>query len=223
VDVVDPKLFAHEIVVVLRVGDGRLEQFAPGLGRVAGGEGEDGASLLDVLATDVIAHEPRLAGGRAHVLGLGGDLQPDRDGLGLLFLAAAAATATDATLLLLLGGLLGLSAALTLGLVPVLGARGAAVATVAGESTLALTYAITLFAGSDLKVKLGFVLKVAFAAGVALLLLLVPGLRSLPLAVAACGVYLLVLLVVRGIPRELGEQLLGMEPLAGEDELSGSS
>lgn len=110
-----------------------------------------------------------------------------------------------------------MSAALTLGLVPLLGARGAAIATVAGESTLVVAYGVTLFAGSDLKVELGFVLKVAVAAGAALLLLLVPGLGSLPLALAATIVYAVVLLLVRGIPRELGEQLLGMAPLPDDD------
>src|SRR6201991_736259 len=98
VDREDPHLLAHEVVIVLRVGDGGLEQLRPGLGRLTRGEGEDRASLLDVLAADVIADEPRLAGGRAHVLGLGGDLQPDRRGrlAGLLRLLAATATAANA-------------------------------------------------------------------------------------------------------------------------------
>src|SRR3954454_17205373 len=93
VDVEDAQVFADELVVVLGVGHSRLEQLQPGLGGAARREGEDGASLLDVLAADVVAHEPRLAGGRAHVLGLGGDLQTDRDRLGLLGFAAAATTA----------------------------------------------------------------------------------------------------------------------------------
>src|SRR3954454_3497319 len=91
VDVEDAQVFADELVVVLGVGHSRLEQLQPGLGGAARREGEDGASLLDVLPADVVAHEPRLAGGRAHVLGLGGDLQTDRDRLGLLGLAAAPA------------------------------------------------------------------------------------------------------------------------------------
>src|SRR3954468_16935350 len=91
VDAEDAQVLADELVVVLRVGDGRLEQLAPGLRRATRGEREDRARLGDVLAADVIADEPRLAGGRAHVLGLGGDRQPDRNGLGLLGAAAAAA------------------------------------------------------------------------------------------------------------------------------------
>src|SRR4051794_8013305 len=123
VHVDDPQVLADELVVVLGVGHGGLEQLAPSLRRAARGEGEDRASLLDVLPADVVAHEPRLAGGRAHVLGLGGDHQPDRHGLGLVGLAATAATALGLVLgvvlaaapahaarrlLGLVGGLLGL-------------------------------------------------------------------------------------------------------------------
>src|ERR671936_1142379 len=58
---VDPQLLADELVVVLRVGDRGLEQLAPRLRRAARREREDGARLLDVLAADVVADEPRLA------------------------------------------------------------------------------------------------------------------------------------------------------------------
>src|SRR3954469_11555395 len=76
----DPQLLADELVVVLGVGDRRLQQLQPRLGGAAGREREDRARLDDVLAADVVAHQPRLAGGRAHVLGLGADGESDRDG-----------------------------------------------------------------------------------------------------------------------------------------------
>ena len=41
----DPQLLADQLVVVLRVGDGRLEQLDPGLGGAARGEREDRARL----------------------------------------------------------------------------------------------------------------------------------------------------------------------------------
>src|SRR4051812_29078858 len=139
VHVEDAQLFADQLVIVLGVGHGRLEQLQPRLGRAARREGEDGASLLDVLAADVVAHQPRLAGGGAHVLGLRRDLQADRNRVGLFSLAAAlglvlagvlAATAADAACgpLGLVGGLFGLVGSL-LGLAglaraPTLGSLG---------------------------------------------------------------------------------------------------
>src|SRR4051812_43703693 len=140
VHVEDAQLFADELVVVLGIGHGRLEQLQPRLGGAARREGEDGASLLDVLAADVVAHQPRLAGGGAHVLGLRGNLESDRDGTGLLVLAAAATAALRLLLLgvfllaaagaralggldRLLGGLLGLVGGL-LGLAGLAGALG---------------------------------------------------------------------------------------------------
>ncbi len=63
----DPQLLADQLVVVLRVGDRGLEQLEPRLGGRARREGQDGPRLGDVLAADVVAHQPRLAGGGAHV------------------------------------------------------------------------------------------------------------------------------------------------------------
>src|SRR5262249_23171329 len=83
-----PQLLADELVVVLGVGDRRLQQLQPRLGGAARREREDRARLGDVLAADVVAHQPRLAGGGAHVLGLGADGQPDGNGGALVALAA---------------------------------------------------------------------------------------------------------------------------------------
>src|SRR5215218_1194993 len=80
----DPQVLAHELVVVLGVGDRRLQQLAPGLRRGARREGEDRAGLGDVLAADVVAHQPRLAGGGAHVLGLRADAHARPGGTALV-------------------------------------------------------------------------------------------------------------------------------------------
>src|SRR4051794_29664097 len=69
----DLQLVADQLVVVLRVGDRRLQELHPRLGGAARCEGQDSPRLLDVLAADVIAHEPRLAGGGADVPRLGAD------------------------------------------------------------------------------------------------------------------------------------------------------
>src|SRR3954468_10623961 len=69
----DAEIVAEQLVVVLRVRDGRLEQLEPRLGGRARGEGENGARLDHVLAADVVADQAGLAGGRAHVLGLRAD------------------------------------------------------------------------------------------------------------------------------------------------------
>src|SRR6476661_2954778 len=67
----DLQVVAEQLVVVLRVRDGRLEQLAPVARDVAGRERQDRARLDDGLAADVVAHQARLAGGGADVLGVG--------------------------------------------------------------------------------------------------------------------------------------------------------
>jgi len=113
------------------------------------------------------------------------------------------------TALLVANGLaLATSVALTLALVPGHGAKGAAVAAVTGESTLALLYAITLFRGAWGE-PWSRVFPAVFAGiGLSLALLLVPGLRDVPLVLAATGVYFGTLLVTRSIPPELAAALL---------------
>src|SRR3954447_14871272 len=69
----DAQVVADELVVVLGVGDGALQELAPVLGHVARGVGEDGERLVDRLAADVVADQAGLAGAGAHVLGVGAD------------------------------------------------------------------------------------------------------------------------------------------------------
>jgi O-antigen/teichoic acid export membrane protein len=113
------------------------------------------------------------------------------------------------TALLVANGLaLATSVALTLALVPSHGAKGAAVAAVTGESTLALLYGITLFRGAWGE-PWSRVFPAVFAAiGLSLALLLIPGLRDVPLVLAATGVYFGTLVVTRSIPPELPAALL---------------
>jgi O-antigen/teichoic acid export membrane protein len=107
---------------------------------------------------------------------------------------------------LLLANLVGLatSALVAVLLVPDHGAKGAAIATLAGEGVLALIYTLTLL-GPDrrLRVSAWVVPKVAVATAAALALALVPGLDGLLLVLAATGVFFAVLALLRGIPSEL--------------------
>jgi O-antigen/teichoic acid export membrane protein len=103
--------------------------------------------------------------------------------------------------------------AVALVLVPVVGAKGAAIATVAGESVLALAYALALFrARRDVRISPGVVPKVLAAAALAAALVFVPGLNGLALAVAAGAVYIVVLLLLRGVPPELWKALFSVRP-----------
>jgi O-antigen/teichoic acid export membrane protein len=103
---------------------------------------------------------------------------------------------------------LAVTAGLTLGLAPVIGARGAAVATVAGEWTVAISLLLALaYANRQLVPKARTVApRVALAGGAALAMILlpVPGLAQLTLAVA---VYTAMILALRALPRELLELL----------------
>jgi O-antigen/teichoic acid export membrane protein len=103
---------------------------------------------------------------------------------------------------------LGLSVALTLALVPAIGARGAAVASVIGEFSLAVAYAVALSRArarpeASPRVALG----VALAAAAALTLVAVPNLSDALLLIGATGVYFVTLTLVRSIPPELWEAL----------------
>jgi O-antigen/teichoic acid export membrane protein len=106
----------------------------------------------------------------------------------------------------LLANLLGLamSGLLTGLLVGPYGAKGAAIATVGGEFTLALAYTVALLGGDRrLGIPVGVIPKVAAATAAALALALVPGLDGLALVLAASAAYFAVLWAVRGIPEEL--------------------
>lgn len=103
-----------------------------------------------------------------------------------------------------------LSAALTLALAPPYGAIGAAVATLVGETSLAAAYGVLLMLPRrDLRVSLDPLLKVGVAGASAAALMLVPSVPD-PVRVAACGAtYVLLLVLLRAVPDEIGEALLG--------------
>lgn len=94
----------------------------------------------------------------------------------------------------------------TLGLAPVIGASGAAVATVAGEWTLAISLVIALARTNRQLVPKGRTIapRVALAGGAAFatMLLPIPGLAQLALAVAIYGAMIALL---RALPREILE------------------
>jgi O-antigen/teichoic acid export membrane protein len=105
--------------------------------------------------------------------------------------------------------------AVALALVPEMGGKGAAVATVAGEFSLSVAYAVALFRGTpDLRISLKVVPKVALAASLALTVIFVPGLGSLALAAVASVIFVVVLLVLRAVPPELWHALSGIRPAA---------
>src|SRR5215213_6243614 len=63
----DSQLVGDQLVVVLSVGDRRLQQLQDVARRGALGVGEDRARLVHALAADVVDHEARLARRAAHV------------------------------------------------------------------------------------------------------------------------------------------------------------
>jgi len=101
---------------------------------------------------------------------------------------------------------LSVSIAVTLALVPVLGAKGAAIATVAGEVALAAAYSLAVARGPQrITVSLGVVPRVAVAVLPAAALLFVPGLRSIGLVAAASAVYFGLAFALGAVPPELLE------------------
>jgi O-antigen/teichoic acid export membrane protein len=103
---------------------------------------------------------------------------------------------------------LAVTAALTLGLAPAIGARGAAVATVVGEWTVAISLLLALVhANRQLAPRAGTIApRVALAGGAAfaMMLLPVPDVVQLALAIA---VYSAMIVILRALPRELLELL----------------
>jgi O-antigen/teichoic acid export membrane protein len=111
---------------------------------------------------------------------------------------------------------LAVSVCLTLGLVPSLQARGAALAFAAGELAVAGCSFVALRRarpGSrfSLRVPVRVALAAVLAGGVALLL----GLTSLPSAALAAGLYVGALIALRAIPTELFEALGARRPFEG--------
>ncbi len=88
------------------------------------------------------------------------------------------------------------------------GAKGAAIATVCGESVLAVGSLVALVHGrAELRPKLGVALKVALAAAPAAVLALLPGVTSIVRALLALVVYTVLILAMRAVPNELLELL----------------
>jgi O-antigen/teichoic acid export membrane protein len=109
-------------------------------------------------------------------------------------------------LLLANAAALAVSCALTLTLAAVHGARGAAVATLGGEGTLAAGTLFVLVLGHpELRPPLGILPKVALAAAPATVLALATDLPSLVRALLALGAYGLLIALMRAVPKELTE------------------
>jgi O-antigen/teichoic acid export membrane protein len=100
------------------------------------------------------------------------------------------------------------SVGLTFALVPSLGAKGAAIATLVGEFVLTGLYVAVLFVRDRLAVSVSVLPAVLAAAGGAFALALVPGLSGIALVAAASVAYFLILFAFRAIPAELLEALV---------------
>jgi len=100
------------------------------------------------------------------------------------------------------------SAVTTLTLAPELGGRGAALATLLGETSLAVAYGLVLIrARPDLRPSLGILPRAGLASGAAASVLLLPGTGAFVDLVAAVVVYAIAAVVLRAIPREVREAL----------------
>jgi O-antigen/teichoic acid export membrane protein len=99
------------------------------------------------------------------------------------------------------------SVVLTLAMTPVLGARGAAVASVTGETSLAVAYAVVLYRAHVPPLVSRRVVFGVVAAVLAALAPLATSLRGIPLVLASSGLYFIVLVAAGGLPRELWEAL----------------
>ena len=100
-----------------------------------------------------------------------------------------------------------LTVVLTLALVPVIGAKGAAVGMLAGDTALAALYGVWLYRAGALVFDPAVLLKVGAATIAAALLALAPS-PGAPLVVGATVVYFAVLFLLRGIPTEITDALL---------------
>jgi hypothetical protein len=99
---------------------------------------------------------------------------------------------------------------LTLGLAPVIGARGAAIATVAGEWTIAVGLLVALVRASRRLAPsaLAVAPRVALAGAAALAMMMLPLSAIVQLALAVM-VYAAIIAVLRALPRELLELIPG--------------
>jgi O-antigen/teichoic acid export membrane protein len=105
---------------------------------------------------------------------------------------------------------LAISVALTFALVPVLQARGAAIAFSAAEVGLAAgSYLLLKASFSELRLSIRVPTRVLLAAGLAFAVLLAPGMSSLARAVVGSAIYVAALVALRAIPAELIDALPG--------------
>lgn len=196
----DPERFRYvarrifEVTVILGVGAGLALALGAGVAIqvVAGEQAEPSVSVLRIQALALI---PAFV-----TMGAGFPLLALRRHMELLVpnVLALAAAAT-----------------LTLVLVPPYGARGAAVATVAAETVLAVALVVLLArARRDLRLPLGILPAVAVAAGLAALVVLVPQLPELARVAIAVLVYFGVLRAAGRIPPEIGAALRGRDAFA---------
>jgi O-antigen/teichoic acid export membrane protein len=109
---------------------------------------------------------------------------------------------------LLISNVVGLAASilLTAVLVPEYGAKGAAVATLVGETGLVVLYGLFLFGSRVVDYDFTLLPRVVAAGGLAFVLVFTP-LDRIPLLVAATVVYWAVLFVLRGVPHEVIDAL----------------
>src|SRR3954470_2626006 len=87
----DPEIVGDEVVVVLRVGDGGVQELQDVPRSRARRVHEYGTRLIDILAADVVDHEPCLARRVAHVACAGADGEVGVDVAARLALRFAAA------------------------------------------------------------------------------------------------------------------------------------
>ena len=101
---------------------------------------------------------------------------------------------------------LAVSAVLTLILAQTHGARGAALASVCGETTLAVLYLVGLLRSHpEMRPRLNVAVKVALAAAPALVVALVPSLPAVLQPLAALAVFVVLIVALRAVPDELYE------------------
>jgi O-antigen/teichoic acid export membrane protein len=102
---------------------------------------------------------------------------------------------------------LAMSVVLSLILVPMIGAEGGAVATLAAEATVAVLYGWTLYVRGDFRLELEVAARVVVATAAAAALALIPGLGSLALIILGSAVFFGVLWLIGGVPNEIFEAL----------------
>jgi O-antigen/teichoic acid export membrane protein len=116
-----------------------------------------------------------------------------------------------AALLLASGGALVANVVLTLALVPLAHARGAAIAAVSAESCLAIVLLARLVRSGRTRFQLASLLAVAIAGLAGAAPLLVPGMHPLLRTVAGLGIYVAALALQQRLPPELAHALKGRQ------------